>query len=75
MFWMQKLLFLMRQPVGVSLRNGRGVSGILCGVDNEMIYIMEYLYASQFAMKHYRFSQIRDINPFPPCAPIPTPFY
>ncbi|MCX8132217.1 MAG: hypothetical protein N3I35_19245 [Clostridia bacterium] len=65
--WQQKLQFLINQPVGVSLMNGQGVSGILCYVANGEIYLLEYLYQSQFATKHYSFSQIRDINPFPPC--------
>ncbi|WHH60776.1 hypothetical protein [Petroclostridium sp. X23] len=65
--WQQKLQFLIYQPVGVSLTNGQGVSGILCGVANGEIYLLEYLYQSQFATKHYSFRQIQDINPFPPC--------
>jgi len=65
--WQQKLQFLINQPVGVSLINGQGVSGILCNIDNGEIYLLEYLYQAQFATKHYSFSQIQDINPFPPC--------
>jgi hypothetical protein len=60
--WQQKLQFLMNQPVGVSLINGQGVSGILCNVANGVIYLLEYLYQSQFAIKQYSFSQIQDIN-------------
>ncbi len=67
MSWQEKLQFLMNQPVGVSLINGQGVSGILCDVSNEEIYLLEYLYHTQFAMKHYTFNMIQDIHPFPPC--------
>lgn len=59
--------FLINQPVGVSLRNGQGVSGVLCEVTDREIYLLEYLYHSQFATKHYPFNQIQDIHPFPPC--------
>ncbi|NLY30392.1 MAG: hypothetical protein GX047_07145 [Firmicutes bacterium] len=59
--------YLIGQPVGVSLVNGQGVSGILCDVSNNQVYLLEYLYQSQFATRHYSFAQIRDIHPFPPC--------
>ncbi|WP_053957188.1 hypothetical protein [Inediibacterium massiliense] len=65
--WQTKLPFLINQPVGVSLINGQGVSGILCSVSNGEIYLLEYLYHSQFATKHYPFNSIQDIHPFPPC--------
>ena len=65
--WKQKLPFLKHRPVGVSLTNGQGVSGVLCGSDNENIYLLEYLYQSQFATKHYPFDQIQDIIQFPGC--------
>lgn len=58
---------LINQPVGVSLRNGQGVSGILCSVSNREIYLLQYLYHSQFATKHYPLNQIQDIYPFPKC--------
>jgi hypothetical protein len=70
--WQLKLPFLMNQPVGVSLVNGQGVSGILCGFDTGQIFLMEYLYQSQFATKHYPFNMIQDITPFPACH-MPTP--
>lgn len=63
----KKLKYLINQPVGVSLKNGQGVSGILCSVTNDEIYLIEYLYQSQFATKHYPLHQIQDINPFPSC--------
>jgi hypothetical protein len=65
--WQAKLQFLMNEPVGVSLINGQGVSGILCSVANGEIFLLEYLYHSQFATKHYSFSMIQDIHPFPQC--------
>ncbi len=72
--WQLMLPFLINQPVGVSLVNGQGVSGILCGFDNGSIYLMEYLYQTQFATKHYPYTQIQNITPFPRCGPIPTPY-
>jgi|GEM_PF-671471 len=65
--WQKKLKSLINKPVGVSLRNGQGVSGVLCNVSNRGIYLLEYLYQTQFATKHYRFDQIQDINLFPKC--------
>jgi hypothetical protein len=65
--WQLRLPFLMNKPVGVSLANGQGVSGILCSSANGQIYLLEYLYASQFATKHYAFNEIQDILPFPGC--------
>lgn len=72
--WQFMLPFYINQPVGVALVNGQGVSGILCRFDSEGIYLFEYLYQSQFAMKHYHYGQIQNITPFPSCNPIPTPF-
>ncbi len=69
MHWQQKAMYLIGQPVGVSLMNGQGVSGVLCSIENGQVYIMEYLYQSQFATKHYAFHEIRDINAFPGCYP------
>lgn len=59
--------FYINKPVGVSLTNGQGVSGVLCGISNGEIYLLEYLYHTQFATKHYPFDQIQDIYPFPQC--------
>ncbi|WP_342045933.1 hypothetical protein [Bacillus sp. OTU530] len=65
--WQQYMSSLIGQPVGVSLMNGQGTSGVLCNVDGGYIYLMEYLYHTQFAMKHYDLRQIQDIRPFPSC--------
>jgi len=59
--------YLINQPVGVSLTNGQGVSGILCRVTNREIHLLVYLYHSQFATKRYPFNQIQDIYRFPKC--------
>lgn len=63
----QKALYLMGRPVGISLKNGRGVSGILCRVENGEIYVMQYMYATQFATFHYPLSEINDIMAYPAC--------
>jgi len=76
--WLQRATRLIGQPVGVSLMNGQGVSGVLCSISNGEVYIMEYLYHTQFATKHYSFDEIQDIRPYPGCAmpgPPPGPFY
>ncbi|WP_284238899.1 hypothetical protein [Paenibacillus glycanilyticus] len=63
----QKAMMLIGRPVGISLRNGQGVSGVICTVQGNEVYIMQYMYQSQFATHHYNFNMIADITPFPPC--------
>ncbi|WP_088549142.1 hypothetical protein [Paenibacillus aquistagni] len=72
--WYQKALRLLGQPVGVSLANGQGVSGVLCSMNGGVVVIQEYLYHTQFAAKQYPFATILDINPFPGC-PASGPLY
>jgi hypothetical protein len=74
MQWLTKLPYLINQPVGISLINGQGVSGILCDANNGEIYLLQYMYQSQFATMHYPYNQIQDINPFPSCYN-PMPVY
>lgn len=65
--WQQKIRYLIGQPVGISLTNGQGTSGILCGISGTKILVIEYLYQAQFALKQYDIFMIQDINGFPPC--------
>lgn len=65
--WQYKIIYLIGQPVGISLTNGQGTSGILCGASGGKVLVIEYLYQAQFALKQYDFYMIQDINPFPPC--------
>ena len=65
--WQQKIVYLIGQPIGISLMNGQGTSGILCGTSGGKLLVMEYLYQAQFALKQYDFYMIQDINGFPPC--------
>ncbi|WP_409340873.1 hypothetical protein [Paenibacillus sp. MBLB4367] len=58
---------LIGRNVGISLANGQGVSGVICGVRQNEVYVLQYLYHTQFATFHYPVSGIRDILPFPPC--------
>ncbi|MFD1954999.1 hypothetical protein ACFSL6_12680 [Paenibacillus thailandensis] len=67
--WHSKALTLIGKPVGMSMADGTGVSGILCNVEKEQVVIMQYLYHSQFASKRYPFQSVRDIYPFPGCTP------
>ncbi|MER2118967.1 MAG: hypothetical protein ABS935_01800 [Solibacillus sp.] len=66
--WQHKISYLIGQPIGISLVNGQGTSGVLCGVSNGKLLVVEYLYQTQFAMKQYDFSMIADISGFPPCS-------
>ncbi|QHT63782.1 hypothetical protein GXP70_07110 [Paenibacillus lycopersici] len=63
----QKALYLVGRNVGISLRNGQGVSGKLCSVQGGEVYVLQYMYASQFATFHYPLNQINDIYPYPDC--------
>ena len=65
--WHLQLPLLLHRPVGISLVNGQGVSGVLCSYDHANIYVMEYLYQTQFATKHYAYHEIQNISPFPSC--------
>lgn len=65
--YQMNLYYLINQPVGVSLIDGTGVSGILCSVNDVEIYLLEYLYHTQFALKRYPLSQIQGVYQFPSC--------
>jgi hypothetical protein len=65
----QKARSLLGQPVGISLRNGQGVTGVLCEMHGNEIFVLQYLYQSQFATFHYPFNEIQDIHGFPRCRP------
>ena len=73
--WQMTMQYLINKPVGVSLMDGTGVSGILCSITHNEIYLLEYLYHTQFALKHYSLNQIRDVLPFPPCRTLTPPLY
>ncbi|MBD2870572.1 hypothetical protein [Paenibacillus arenilitoris] len=66
--WYAKALGLVGRPVGVSLVNGQGVTGVLCSVTGGTVVLQEYLYQSQFAAKQYPYDSIQDINAFPGCS-------
>jgi hypothetical protein len=72
--WYLNAIGLLGQPVGVSLVNGQGVSGILCSISEGTVVIQEYLYQNQFATKQYPFYAIQDVNPYPGCF-VPGPLY
>ncbi|KQL18799.1 hypothetical protein [Cytobacillus solani] len=65
--WQNKIRYLLGQSIGISLSNGQGTSGVLCGTSQGKLLVIEYLYQSQFALKQYDFHMIQDINGFPPC--------
>jgi len=68
MSWYSKAQGLIGQPVGVSLVNGQGVTGVLCSITGGNLVVQEYLYQSQFATKQYPLNTIQDVNPFPGCS-------
>ena len=70
----KRVPYLIGRPIGISFMNGQGTSGFLCGVQNNQLFVYEYLYQAQFAMKHYDFRQIQDIHAFPNC-PHQNPLY
>ncbi|CAM4271177.1 hypothetical protein BAMA_20790 [Bacillus manliponensis] len=72
--WQQKIRHLIGQPIGISLQNGQGTSGVLCGISDNKLLVIEYLYQTQFALKQYDFNMIQDIHGFPPCKN-PQPVY
>lgn len=72
--WQQKIQYLYGQPIGVSFVDGTGTSGILCGVSDEKLLVIEYLYQAQFALKQYDMFTIQDIHGFPLC-PDQKPLY
>lgn len=59
-----KIQYLIGRPIGISFINGQGTSGVLCSAHDGQLYVYEYLYQAQFAMKHYDFRQIQDIHAF-----------
>ncbi|MEK8130390.1 hypothetical protein WMW72_21005 [Paenibacillus filicis] len=65
----EKARGLVGQPVGLAMANGQGVSGIICGVQGGEVYVLQYLYARQFATFHYPLRDIRDLYPYPSCQP------
>ena len=69
-----KIPYLIGRPIGISFINGQGTSGVLCSAHDGQLYVYEYLYQSQFAMKHYDYRQIQDIHAFPNC-PHQNPLY
>jgi hypothetical protein len=79
MNWQQRINGMIGLPVGISMADGTGTSGVLCGTENGMVQVLEYLYQKQFALKQYPYYMIQDINTFPSCStgsgirPLPFP--
>lgn len=71
--WKIRLRTLIGNTIGISFKDGTGTSGIFCGNSGNTLFVMEYLYQDQFAMKQYPFEMISDVNPFPPCRLQPAP--
>lgn len=73
MDWQQRIYSMMGMPVGISFTDGTGTSGVLCGTQDGLVYLMEYMYQKQFALKQYPYYRIQDINTFPSCNTNPGP--
>lgn len=67
MYWKKRIENMVGEPVGISLHGGKSVAGVLCGIEGETVYIMEYLSHNQFTVNTYTFEMIRDANYFPSC--------
>ncbi len=65
--WQQTVYSMLGSPIGISFYNGQGTSGVLCSVQEEVLYVIEYMYQDQFALKQYPFDMIEDVNTFPAC--------
>lgn len=63
----QKAMALVGRPAGLSMRSGQGVTGVICGVQGGEVFVMQYLYAHQFATFHYPIQDVSYIWPFPNC--------
>ena len=72
--WQQRIYRMIGEPVGISFRDGTGSSGVLCSVQDNILYVIVYLYQSQFALKQYPFDKVQDVNTYPSCNQIPRPF-
>lgn len=64
---LEKIKYLIGKPIGVSFKNGLGVSGVLCDANEEEICLMEYMYQEKFIQKQYEFKSIQGIYIFPSC--------
>ncbi len=76
--WKKYINLMIGRPIGISLVNGQGVSGVLCDVQDKVLYVLVYMYQDQFAMKKYDYNSIDDVHPFPACRkpqPKPQPVY
>ncbi|RHW38409.1 hypothetical protein D1B33_05885 [Lysinibacillus yapensis] len=62
---LDKIKLLIGQPIGVALKNGLSVSGVLCKADEDEICLMEYLFQARFIQKYYTYEQIQGIYIFP----------
>ncbi len=72
MQWM--LPMLINEHVGIALVNGESTTGKLCRFDSRGIYLMEYLYQTEYRVRRYLYGQIQNMTPYPSCHPIPVPY-
>lgn len=68
----RSILHMQGRAVGVSFISGQGTSGVLCGIQQNNILLIEYQYQDSFALKRYPLREIQNITPFPSCRSIPN---
>jgi len=64
---LDKIKLLIGQPIGVALKSGLSVSGVLCDADEDEICLLEHLYQAKFVQKYYDYDLIQGIYIFPSC--------
>lgn len=65
--WRQRIWNLIGLPVGVSLINGRHISGVLCRVRDRQIFIIQFNNQGQYGLRSFNFNQILNVTEFPSC--------
>ncbi|WP_126429004.1 hypothetical protein [Brevibacillus marinus] len=63
----QQALRLVGRPVGITKRDGTGVSGVLCRVGNNNLFVLVFLVGDVFPLIRIPINQIRAIRRFPAC--------
>lgn len=55
------------KPVGVTFKDGTGVSGVLCIISGNTFTIREFQINNFFPLKTYQISRVKSAFRFPPC--------
>lgn len=63
----QRALRLVGRPVGITKRDGTGVSGVLCRVGTLNLFVLVFLIDDIFPLIRVPINQVRSIRSFPAC--------